>query len=82
MAKSLVSRISGMPTPACLSEIFGLNRLFGFPVVDEDGSVRNIRKIASPKKQTREQAERMNHGCLDKVLHPHIHQEIRQVAPY
>jgi len=37
-----------------------LNRLFGFPVVDEDGSVRNIRKIASPKKQTREQAKKMD----------------------
>ena len=44
----LAEIVSLCETPACISEIFGLNRLFGFPVIDEDSSIKNIRKIATP----------------------------------
>ena len=47
-------------TPA-ISEVFGMNRL-GFPIIDEDKSIENVRKIAVFEPLTEEQLRRSSLG--------------------
>ena len=55
----LVNIVEKCRTPAEISEIFGLNRLFGFPTIDEDAAIANVRKIATPPTMSPAEVEAM-----------------------